>query len=55
MGNIRKKILWAIVLVFFILLVPYCKRWWEIDRCYDRGGAWNDETETCEYDSKEQK
>jgi len=50
----RKKILWAIIILFALWMVPYCKRWWEIDRCLDNGGRWDYENRVCEFVTKEQ-
>jgi len=37
----------AAVLLALLLLLAACEEW-EVDKCLDRGGRWNDQTKQCE-------
>jgi len=36
-----------IAAVLFAVVLPYCGRWWRIDKCLDAGGAWNEPSGKC--------
>jgi hypothetical protein len=46
---LKKVIIGSLAII--LLFVGYIKwtNFWEIDKCLDAGGAWNDETNKCEY------
>jgi hypothetical protein len=44
----KRTIISLAMMLLFIVLVFYIKRWIDIDKCLDRGGRWNDETCECE-------
>ena len=35
------------VALLVVVAVPYCGRWWRIDKCLDAGGAWDEGADQC--------
>lgn len=47
-GRIRVIVVLCVLSVILALLAPRAWRWIEIDRCLDRGGAWNYPHDRCD-------